>query len=130
MPRPPISVPAGTRFGRLVVVADRDGRDPEALVRCDCGSPPKLVPVSELRRRKNPLRSCGCGREDGRANLRFGTSMPGERNPSAKLTARKVCWIRRRLAAGERQRAIAERYGISLTQVRRIARGESWGHVR
>lgn len=65
MARPPIPVLAGDRFGRLTVIRDRDGKDPKVLVACECGSPPKAVYVSELRRRSNPLRSCGCGSEIG-----------------------------------------------------------------
>lgn len=129
MPRPPIPVLRGERFGRLTVVADRDGKAPRVWVRCDSGSPAKLVPVGELRRRTNPLRSCGCwAREVGPNNLPI-TSLPGERNPAAKLTRRRVLAIRRRLAAGERQRAVAKRYGISRSQLQRIWRGESWRHV-
>jgi transcriptional regulator with XRE-family HTH domain len=40
-----------------------------------------------------------------------------------------VLAIRRRLAAGERQRAVAKRYGISRSQLQRIWRGENWSHV-
>ena len=130
MPRPPVPVRRGERYGRLVVLADREGDERRVLVSCDCGSPPKRVRVWELRRQKNPLRSCGCyGREVGDANLRPGSSNPGERNGSAKLTARKVRSIRGRLAAGESPGAVRRRYGISRTQIARIARRESWADV-
>jgi Helix-turn-helix domain of resolvase len=129
MPRPPIPVRAGERYGRLTVIADREGKSPRVWLRCDCGSPAKLVPVGELQRRTEPLRSCGCAtREAVRRNVPR-TSLPGERNPAAKLTRRRVRAIRRRLAAGEPQRVVAKRFGISRSQLQRIWRGESWTHV-
>ena len=130
MARPPIPMSKGDRFGRLTVLADRVDREKTVRVACDCGSPPKTVSVVELRRRTNPLRSCGCLAREAWSNLRYGTSNPGERNGSAKLTKREVRAIRRRLAAGETERAAAKLYGISHAQVHRIRRGESWGHVR
>jgi hypothetical protein len=129
MPCRPITVRVGDRYGRLVVVRDRDGKEPRVLVVCDCGSQPKLVHLSELRRRTNPLRSCGCGREAGWANLRPGTSLPGASNPSAKLTPRKVQEIRRSLERGESRRSVSWRYRISASQLARIANRQSWKGV-
>jgi hypothetical protein len=128
MPRPPIPVRAGERYGRLVVLADRVGKARTVPVRCDCGVEKDVV-VWELLRRENALRSCGCARREAAANLRPGASMPGARNPAAKLTAAKVRWARRRLARGESRRSVADRYGIGLSQVARIECGESWGSV-
>jgi hypothetical protein len=54
----------GERFGRYVVVdpdAGRDGsRQQLVLVQCDCGSKPKTVRLIDLKREKQPTRSCGC----------------------------------------------------------------------
>ncbi len=100
----------GTRFGRLMVIRERElfPLETHVLVCCDCGdwrsgwSEPFWAEIAELRRtRENRLRSCGClARERGDANLRPGTSMPGERNPAARLSEAEVAEIRARLAAG------------------------------
>jgi predicted XRE-type DNA-binding protein len=89
VPRPPVLVRKGERYGRLTVIADRQGKEPTVLVRCDCGSPPKRVPVSELRRASGPLRSCGCaGRETRTGGARgpkavvaHGHARRGDRHP-------------------------------------------------
>ena len=47
----------GLRFGRLVVIAEGDGKARSATVRCDCGTL-KQVNVSNLRR--SLTQSCGC----------------------------------------------------------------------
>lgn len=200
-----VQVRKGERYGRLLVLADRQGKEPTILVRCDCGSPPRRVPVAELRRRTNPLRSCGCAsretwtggargprarlvhgharqgerhplyglwrdlrrrhggrvcarwrrsfaafledvgeRPEGRVLRRLDERCPwgpwnfvwdeaseaGSRNPAAKLDERAVHRIRAYLARGFSQVRVAELFGISRTQVGRIARGESWRDVR
>jgi hypothetical protein len=50
----------------------------------------------------------------------------GERNGRAKLTAAKAEEIRRRLRAGETQRALAAVFGVSDTTIRLIGRGDLW----
>jgi len=55
--------------------------------------------------------------------------MPGERNPSSKLTAVSVVSIRTRRAAGEPLPSISKDYGISRQTVSKICRGETWIHV-
>jgi predicted DNA-binding protein (UPF0251 family) len=80
MSRPPVKVRAGERFGKLVVLADRDGDAQRVAVRCDCGVE-KTVAVAELRRRRG-VRSCGClsrqalvrGRYAGRRHGQAGRS--------------------------------------------------------
>jgi hypothetical protein len=201
MPRPPIPVPAGTRFGRLIVIEDRQGKASHVLCRCDCGTV-KEVRVHQLTQKSNPsTRSCGCLADEVRASLRpkvrhghaqrsgksptylswkdmvrrpaapvcarwraeggrgfrnfladvgerpEGTILTrlnpergyapgnvrwaardqsGERNGAARLTVDEVREMRRLLAAGASRRSVAERWGIGLTQVGRIARGETW----
>ncbi len=88
------------------------------------------------------LHACHCNgnRHDNRIeNLRWdtptanhadkilhGTSGHGERNPMAKLTAASVVEIRRRVAAGERQRSLCAEFGVSPMTISRAVRGESW----
>lgn len=52
--------------------------------------------------------------------------MPGEKNPSAKLTIKDVVEIRTRYRSGEFQRIIASDFGIRQNHVSRIVRNESW----
>ncbi len=58
---------AGVRFGRLVAIAwippARSGTKGRWRCECDCGNE-HLVPSDHLRRRKEPVRSCGCIRAE------------------------------------------------------------------
>lgn len=56
-------------------------------------------------------------------------SKSGERNPRALVTAREVVLIRAAYAAGEKQRAIGERYGITESTVGLIVLGKRWKDV-
>jgi HNH endonuclease len=53
----------------------------------------------------------------------------GERSGRARLTERAVLEIRARVAAGGIQTRLPERYGVSESAVRQVARGETWAHV-
>lgn len=53
----------------------------------------------------------------------------GEANPAAVLTQQNVRDIRHALAAGESQRSVARRYGVSPSHVCRIARRQIWRNV-
>jgi len=47
-----------------------------------------------------------------------------------KLTAAQVAIIKKQLIQGKtRRKMIAKRFGVSTTQLKRIERGENWGHV-
>lgn len=50
----------------------------------------------------------------------------GESHPSAKMSRAVVGEIRRRAAAGERQKSIATKMGFTLSSVGRVVRGETW----
>jgi len=52
-----------------------------------------------------------------------------KRRKSYKLTESKVRTIKKMLQKGKVKQHIAERYGITATQVRRIETGENWAHV-
>lgn len=58
-----------------------------------------------------------------------GRSLLGERHHQAKLSPEDARQIRADRAAGTPLRTLSERYGVGLSQVSRIARGESWGHL-
>lgn len=54
----------------------------------------------------------------------------GERMGGSKLSADQVADIKLRAANGERQRALAAEFNVSVAQVSRIVRGMRWAHVR
>ena len=51
------------------------------------------------------------------------------RNGNGALSPSDVRAIRVRLAAGERQRVLAEEYGVSQTTISVIATGQTWRHL-
>ena len=53
----------------------------------------------------------------------------GETHPQAKLTESVVSEIKRRLRAGERQKAIALDYGVVVSAISAIACGRAWRNV-
>lgn len=64
-----------------------------------------------------------------RGRKRPEAASPGESNPSAKLSEAAVISIRRLRQQGHTYRSIAERHGISVSSVRNIATGRTWGTV-
>lgn len=58
-----------------------------------------------------------------------GTALRGEDCPWAKLDEAGVREIRRRVAAGEVQRRLAEEFGVAPMAISRAVRGERWGHI-
>jgi len=57
------------------------------------------------------------------------TIQRGEDNGHAKLTGANVEAIRMACARGERQRDIAQKFGISQSQVSNLVRGSQWRHL-
>lgn len=55
--------------------------------------------------------------------------LPGDRNPSAKITADDVLEIRRRYRAGEFQKCIAKDFGLTQGMVSQITRRSAWRHI-
>lgn len=55
-----------------------------------------------------------------------GRTAKGERIHTAKLTADQVYAIRSAVAMGECKASVARRYGVSRTQIYRIAAGVTW----
>lgn len=64
--------------------------------------------------------------QKGRAS---GGCLPGEQNPNAKLTAEQVLTIRQRYTAGEKASALAREYGLGLSTMCRIVKGQAWTHL-
>lgn len=126
MPRPPIPVPRGERYGRLTVVADRDGKAPRVWVHCDCGSPEKLVPVGELRRRTNPLQSCGCATREAVPGNLPRTSLPAEPTRSEAHAPEDCAGSVGGLRLASDSARSRSGFGISRRQVQRVWYRESW----
>lgn len=56
--------------------------------------------------------------------------VPGPRSGKPKLTVKQVAQIKKHLIKGKlKKKAIAEKYGVSHTQINRIERGENWKNV-
>lgn len=53
----------------------------------------------------------------------------GEKHGRTPLTAKDVCAIRKRAAAGETQAALAREYNVSANAVNKIVRRKSWSHI-
>ena len=52
-------------------------------------------------------------------------------NFNSKLTEAKVRQIKKSLKAGRKTKtSLSEKYGVSITQINRIASGENWSHVK
>lgn len=60
--------------------------------------------------------------------IRHGTSNRGERHGLAKLTDAQAADIKIRYAPGH-AKALADEFKVSISTVRRIVRGATWGHV-
>lgn len=58
-----------------------------------------------------------------------GRSLPGERQPNAKLTDEQVVVILDRLNNGETQRSLSIEYGVSHTTIYEIANNKRWTHI-
>lgn len=52
--------------------------------------------------------------------------LAGEDHPFARLTAAQVGEIRRRVAAGERQSAVAREFGVDPSHISKIVSGRKW----
>lgn len=66
-----------------------------------------------------------------RGHIRRGpvASLQGERHPRAKLKANNVAEIRKLLAEGVLQKAIAAQFGVAQTLISQISRRKIWAHV-
>jgi hypothetical protein len=51
----------------------------------------------------------------------------GEQCPASKLTEAQAAEIKRRLAAGESRRLLAQEFGLTKAAVKFIATGRTWG---
>jgi hypothetical protein len=71
-----------------------------------------------------------CARKGRHKFQRYPETIPrGEQRLTAKLTDAAVIEIRQLRATGMQTKALAERFGVDKSNVRRIVRGETWKHV-
>lgn len=68
-------------------------------------------------------------RENAQDKQRHGTTCRGESDGNSKLTASQVRQIIAHCQAGQRQKDVAQLFGISQSQVSNIVRGASWSHL-
>jgi hypothetical protein len=61
--------------------------------------------------------------------IRHGTHSRGERSPNATLTNAQVLDMKRRLAAGNSLREIADHFRISYRNAWQIKNGRRWRHI-
>jgi hypothetical protein len=66
---------------------------------------------------------------NAKGRTRAGPPLRGERNGAAKLTTSQALEIKRRLAAGESERSIAEDFPVTDSTVHLIAKGQKWAHL-
>lgn len=71
----------------------------------------------------------GTPQENAQDKVRDGTDSRGEKQGAAKLTQDAVWEIRRRYAAGESRRALALAFNVSLPNIHRVIRRETWRHI-
>lgn len=97
---------------------------------------PKADPAHEARhldgdRTNNTIGNLAWGTRAENAADResHGTTIRGEKHYRAKITAGTAVAIRTAAASGEGHRALARRFGISKTQIGRIATRKSWAHI-
>jgi hypothetical protein len=91
--------------------------DLQVLHRCD--NPPCVNPAHLF---------LGTNQDNHNDKMAKGRQAKGERNPGAKLTETQVIEIRE-VIQDDGLAALARKYGVSKTQIRRIASGISWPHV-
>lgn len=142
----------GARYGELRV----DGRPatthrlswtlfvgpiPDGLCVCHhCDTPPCVNPAHLFLGSKadNNADKCRKGRRRGGGGYgdRNGrrthpeSTVRGERQHAAKLTAETVREIRDACASGEAQWVVGERYGVSQAAVWAVVRRKTWAHVK
>jgi hypothetical protein len=98
-----------------------NGPIPEGMmVRHKCDNPPCI----------NPAHLTLGGQQENMSDMvERGRSLPGERQPNAKLTDAQALEIIARLQDGEGQRALSREFGVSHTTVNEIALNKRWTHL-
>lgn len=71
----------------------------------------------------------GTPTENAGDTIRHGRTNRGTRHPGAKLAPADIHEIRAARAAGESQKSIAERHGVTRSSISGILTGRSWNHV-
>lgn len=115
-----VGVPA-SRFMFALIHGETEANKHE-VVRHTCDNPPCV----------NPRHLVGGTHLDNQRDMAArGRIKPakGRLHWNAKITEDDVREIRRRAALGEKQRALAEEFGLTFQQVWHIVRRRSWDHV-
>lgn len=75
------------------------------------------------------LEYCTVGENNRHSIDVLGNSLRGSCNPNAKLAARHVVSIRKRLASGASLASLARAFGVTDAQIRNIRDRISWSHI-
>jgi len=131
-----VRTPSSTPSGYKVLVLSQPGAKHKGIylhrevMEAFVGPCPKGMQVSHLNGDNSDNRLCNLRYETPRENnarkLEHGTLNEGERNGAAKITRVQALLVRELMAAGHPAEAVAAQFGISRTQVYRIARGGNW----
>ncbi len=98
-----------------------NGPIPEGMMVCHrCDNPPCVRPDHLF---------LGSGFDNMADMAVKGRSLKGIRNHKARLTPEDIETIRDERARGVPLRELAERYGVALTTISAVARGENWKHI-
>lgn len=104
-----------------------------AVIRHSCDNPPCVRPdhLAIGTQQDNLADMTSRGRRvRGERHPWFGQEQRGETNRQAKLTDEQVAHIKGMAAAGHYHDDIAQRYGVTKTNVSYIASDKTWRHVR
>lgn len=116
-----IVVAGRTRAAHRVAYEEAYGEIPPGLlIRHTCDNPPCINPQHLIP---------GTAKQNTHDSLDRGRWAWGEKNGDARLTNHQALEIYRRAQSGERQRDLADEFGVGQSTVSRIARGESWAKV-
>ncbi len=104
-----------------VVWAHHNGPIPEGMFICHHCDNRACVELSHL--------FVGTHQDNVADMMSKGRQRRGEWNGGARLTPVQVLAIRRERKCGALQQALADRYGVGRTTVRRIISGTTWKHI-
>lgn len=71
----------------------------------------------------------GTYQDNSNDSVRHGTSLAGEKNKNAKITAADVVEIRSRFSNGEKRSSLAQEFGLVESSISNIVRRATWANI-